>query len=314
VKADRLGRAAERAANSPRAGRDWAATYHLARVSAVLVEDPQPTWALTVDDVHTHVTSGLVSHNTAGDWRWDQANDHGPDEDVWKQVMLYALALVESGHVVRTVRITYLKRENGHDVPFVREFDQALAERARDELIATATALDIGDPLPRDRSGPSTDALCRRCFARSHCWNLVAAGEAGRSGESFTILGPDPTDPDIEWAIEQNVLAKEAYREAEKAKKETAALIEGLEARRYGPWKITLQDYGNRPDYKGYAEQIRELLKLPEDQRPDLADVPVPKTRPHWVPIARRESKATLEKEARIRAKHAQRAEGGDAA
>lgn len=281
-------------------------------------------------DWYDPITGEVSDLKTAGDWRWDQVDDFGVSLDVWKQVFLYGLALHRKGMPVSTVRITYLKRCNGHDQTFVEDFDVELAEQYLNELLAIAQALDIvhaemervlaedpdasydpGELLPRDRSGPSTDPLCRRCPFRSHCWNLEQAKESPswnlvrlndeRSGESYTILGPDPVDPDVEWAIQQNVEAKDQARDWEKVKDETKALIEGLEPRRYGAHKIDEQWYGGGPDYKQDSENLRRMLEAGET--PDIANMPLPKHRNVLVPIARRMPKSVLAREERDRNK-----------
>lgn len=290
-------------------------------------------------DWYDEIIARVVDLKTAGDWRWDQVEDHGVTEEVWKQAFLYALALVRKGKPVETVEITYVKRCNGHDQTFVEDFDMERAERYLNELLVVAQALDIvyaemqryeaeqeralaadpdykpaaydpGELLPRDRSGPSTDKLCQRCPFRSHCWNLEQAKDAhwnlvrmdaGRSGESYTILGADPDAENVEWAIQQNVAAKELARDAEKAKEETKALIDGLEPRRYGDHKIDEQWYGGGPDYKTDSANLRRMLEAGE--RPDVTSMPVPTYRHALVPIARRMPKSVLAKEKRARDK-----------
>jgi hypothetical protein len=290
-------------------------------------------------DWYDPITAEVTDLKTAGDWRWDQVDDFGVTLDVWKQVFLYGLALHRMGQPVSTVRVTYLKRCNGHDQTFVEDFDVELAEQYLSELLAIAQALDIvhaemeryeaeqeralatdpehkaaaydpGELLPRDRSGPSTDPLCQRCPFRSHCWNLVQAKDAhwnlvrvndSRSGESYTILGPEPVDPNVEWAIQQNVEAKAQARDWEKVKDETKALIEGLEPRRYGDHKIDEQWYGGGPDYKTDSANLRRMLEAGE--RPDVANMPMPTHRHALVPIARRMPKSVLAKEQRDRDK-----------
>jgi hypothetical protein len=281
-------------------------------------------------DWYDGIIARVTDLKTAGDWRWDQVDDFGPSEDVWKQGFLYALALHLQGKQVDTVEITYLKRCNGHDQTFVEDFDLELAQQYRQELIAIATALDIvhaemeryeaeqaralavdpthtapaydpGDLLPRDRSGPSTDKLCQRCPFRSHCWNLEQAQQSGRSGESWTILGPSPEDTEIAWALEQNVAAKDLERDAGKAKDETKALFEGLTPGRYGDYKLDEQMYGGNPSYKQDSEQLRTMLAAGEI--PDVETMPVPRPEKHPVLIARRVPKSELAKEARQKKK-----------
>jgi hypothetical protein len=278
-----------------------------------LDRDARPDW-------YDPITAEIEDLKTAGDWRWDQVDDFGVSEDVWKQVFLYGLAKHRQGYPVETIRVTYLKRCNGHDQTFVEDFDLDLAEKYLNELLSIAQALDIvhaadmddpGELLPRDRSGPSTDPLCKRCPFRSHCWNLAQAKESPRwnlvrlgderSGESYTILGPEPVDENVEWAIQQNVEAKAQARDWEKVKEETKALIEGLEPRRYGDHKIDEQWYGGGPDYKQDSANLRRMLEAGE--MPDVENMPIPTHRHVLVPIARRMPKSVLAKEERERNK-----------
>lgn len=112
------------------------------------------------------ITGVLTDIKTAGDWVWDHLAADGPDEDVWEQPQLYGLALTRLGYTVRTVRLVYVERKSGYDEPYERPYDEQAALAALDRLVGYATALDNGEVLPRSRSGPSTDPICRRyCFA-----------------------------------------------------------------------------------------------------------------------------------------------------
>lgn len=271
-------------------------------------------------DWYDQLIARVTDLKTAGDWKWDQVDDFGAPEETWKQGFLYGLALHLEGKPVETVEITYLKRCNGHDQTFVRDFDLELAKQYLNELLAIAQALDIvhaemervlaedpdaaydpGELLPRDRSGPSTDPLCKRCPFRSHCWNLEQAKESGRSGESWTILGPTPEEAEIEWALKQNVDAKALEGDAKKAKEETKALFEGLEPGRYGDYKIDEQWYGGGPNYKQDSEDLRRMLGAGET--PDIENMTMPSYGSKPSLIARRVPKSVLAKEERERAK-----------
>jgi hypothetical protein len=272
-------------------------------------------------DWYDEITAEVEDLKTAGDWMWDQVDDFGPFEHVWKQVFLYGLALHEEGLPVETVRITYLKRCNGHDQTFVEDFDVELAKQYRNELLAVAQALDIvhaemqrtlaedpeakyepGELLPRDRSGPSTDPLCRRCPFRSHCWNLVQAEENGRSGESWIMLGPTPEEADIAWALQQNVDAKQLGTDAKKATEETKVWLEGLETGRYGDYQLVeSQDYGSKPQYKKDSDNLRGMLAA--GIVPDVESMPVPIGEPSRHLQAKRVPKSVLAKEARDKQK-----------
>lgn len=284
-------------------------------------------------DWYDEIIARVTDLKTAGDWKWDQVDDYGVPEDTVKQVFLYGLALHLQGKPVETVEITYLKRCNGHDQTFVFDFNLAMAQMYRDELLVIAQALDIvaaeqeryeadqatahaegfnpdqdypaydpGELLPRDRSGPSTDPLCRRCPFRSHCWNLVQAEEHGRSGESWTILGPEPVPEDVLWALEQNVGSKALEGDAKKAAKEYAAFFEGLEPGRYGDYRLVQsQDYGSKPQYKQHVEDLHARLLAGEV--PDVETLQIPIGEPAIYLQAKRVQKSILDKEKRQREK-----------
>lgn len=236
---------------------------------------------------------------TAGDWRWDKLGDFGPDEETWDKVQIYGLALEESGRPVKTVRLDYIKRANGHDESFTRPYDRARAVAARDRLLSYATALDLGIELPRIGEGPDRDPLCKRCFARSHCWSIPQAEAAGRSPYSFTMLGPSPEDEQVAWAIESLVEAREAEKKGKDAVDQAKDLLKGVETGRYGAFEGYETNGGAGPDWKGYADRLRAVFELPEDQRPALDDLPLPTSRRYSYVKWGRVRKATLEAEAK---------------
>jgi hypothetical protein len=289
----------EAVANAARRRADHIRPADLVTVTAVTIEPPEPTWGITVAGVHTHITSGLVSHNTAGMRSWDRVGENGPYEEAWKQVDLYALGMEDEGHTVREVAIAYVNRDNGHDETYVREHDRARGEAVRQELLGVATALDLGMPLPRDGMGPETDWRCRLCPARAHCWNLDAAQVAGRSGESFTILGAKPDDESIIWAADQYVGARELRLDAEKHEKESRVLLDGIEAGEFGEFLAFTKRTGGTPNYKGTTERLLELLDLPDGQRPAAADVPLEHYAQGQTMVWKRKRKATRERKAR---------------
>lgn len=219
-------------------------------------------------DIYDPVTGIVDDVKTAGRWRWEQVGDHGPEEDTWAQSFLYGLALEDAGNLVTEIRLRYVARDHGHDEVFSRPYDRAFAVAERDKLIATATALDLGQELPRDRSGPSTDALCQRCEARVHCWGLDRAAELGRSGESLVFLG-DPVDRQAtEWAISQLVERRQVRLDAAKAETEAAALLDGVEPGDYGEYAGYPKRTGGGPAYKQRLEQVQEWWDIPADERP----------------------------------------------
>ncbi len=243
-------------------------------------------------DSYDPITGELEDYKTAGDWRWDVLGQEGPDEEVWGQVMLYALALIAMGRTVRTVKLSYIKRCNGHDETFVRDYDEVAAKAWLDVLLGYATTLDmIKDAqdsgadeetlaslaLPRKYLGPSADEMCRRCFARIHCWNMNEAAALGRSPESLTILGEQPDDESVIWAIAEKIEASAEEKAAKDRVTYAKTLLEGVEPGRYGDFEGYRKGGGGGPNYKGRAEQLEEYFDLPEAQRPPLGALEAPK-------------------------------------
>lgn len=236
-------------------------------------------------DRYDPVTAVLDDGKTAGNWAWDHLGDEGPDEDVWEQVQIYGLALNRMGLPVRTVRLVYIKRENGHDEIFTRPYDEAVAMRALDRLLGYAATLDAGGHLPRTRSGPSTDGLCRGCFARSHCWNLPRAKELRRSGESLTVLGEDVDPVEVEFFAAGVYAAEREKAAADLRRKEGLALLEGIAPGPYGAFEV---GEGGRwmPDPKKRIAQLEGLFDEPDGKRPALAELPEPpKRRDRWTTV-----------------------------
>ena len=256
-------------------------------------------------DMYDPITGVVTDFKTAGDWRWEKLGEDGPDWETWEQVMLYALALEDEGYTVTRVRLVYVKRCNGHDENFEMEYDRPSAEQARDRLLGYAEKLDRGESLPKTGTGPSTDALCRRCFARFDCWNIERAQQLGRSPENLTILGEQPDDEQFAWAIEQKVTASKARLDAEKAEKEAKALVDGIPAGRYGPdgeWEAWEVPKAGSPLYKASYEQVLEYLRLPPEMQPDPDDLSPIRGRGYVEHKVGRVRKATLDAE-RKRAK-----------
>lgn len=250
-------------------------------------------------DSYDPVTGELEDYKTAGDWRWDVLGDEGPTQDVWEQVMLYAMAVIAAGRPVHTVRVSYIKRCNGHDETFVRDYDEVMAKAALDRLLGYATSLDLGLDLPRTGTGPGSDALCRRCFARVHCWNMDTAAALGRSPESVTVLGTDPDDESIAWAVGEKVEAAKVRLDAQKAEDRAKALLDGLPAGRYGDFEGYEKWGGGGEDAKARAAQLEQFYDLPDGERPPLENLPVPQRRRYQFVQWGRVRKATLEREAR---------------
>lgn len=255
-------------------------------------------------DSYDPITGEVEDYKTAGRWRWDRIGEDGPEETVWDQVMLYGYAVAATGRVVRTVRLSYYHREKGHDETFVRPYDEQQAKAALDRLLGYATNLDLGIPLPKTGTGPTTDALCRRCFARDHCWNIERAAQVNRSPESLTILGEKPDLDAMVWAIEEKVRAARLTSEAKKATEEAKALMVGVEPGRYGDYEGYESRTGGGPDHKAHAEALAEVIRshYPGEPLPDPDEIPVPE-KPK-IPYIRwgKVRKATLERERRERA------------
>lgn len=250
-------------------------------------------------DVYDPITAELEDYKSAGRYRWDLVGDHGPDLTVWEQVMLYAYALIASGRPVRTVRVSYYHREKGHDETFVGPYDESMAKIALDRLLGYATSLDLGIDLPKTGTGPSNDELCRRCFARLHCWNIPAAESAGRSPESYTILGPAPADPEVVWAIREKVRTATERLDAEKEEKVAKGLLTGITPGRYGDFEGYESGGGGGDDHAAYAEALARFYVLPDAERPALEDITMPQKRKYQFIKWARVRQATLATEKR---------------
>lgn len=257
-------------------------------------------------DMYDPITAVLTDFKTAGDWRWEQLADDGPEWSTWEQGLLYGLAMEDLGYEVKTIRMVYVKRCNGHDETFEIPFDRKAAEAARDRLIGYAEALDRGQDLPKTGTGPSTDALCRRCMARFDCWNIERAEELGRSPENLTILGEEPDDETTAWAIEQKVAASAARLAAEKVEKEAKALVDGISPGRYGPdgmWEAWEQPTAGSITYKASYEQVLTYLDMPDGVRPTSDTVQPIRGKGYVTPKVGKVRKATLDAERKAAAK-----------
>ncbi|WP_327074450.1 hypothetical protein OG196_31920 [Kitasatospora purpeofusca] len=228
-------------------------------------------------DEYDPVTGVLYDFKTAGDWQWARVGENGPAEEVWDQAQLYALALVLAGDVVHEVRIIYFERKSGADEEFARPYDEDAARRALARLTSIATALDLGTELPRDRSGPTNDPICRRyCPARIACWNMAAAQSAGRSPESYTLIGDRA---DIEWALAEYDRHRTAKSDAEKAQTAAKTLLDGVPYDTYGEYEWVrvggrLKD--PEPDLTGRVRQLEAFWDNPPNERPPLAELEYP--------------------------------------
>lgn len=257
-------------------------------------------------DWYDPITGEVTDVKTVGKARWEMLRD-GPDDDMWGQPALYGLAAEDEGLPVRTLKLAIYNRDSGHDETHVRAYDRAFAEKYRDKLLGHVQALDLGIPLPRERSGPSTDVICARyCPFRITCWGMDKAEAVGQSPESYTIVGPGPhgqnpePDPSVVWAIEQKVAASEATSAAKKLTDQSKALLEGIEPGRYGEFEgYLVPTPGGTEDHKADAAQLRQFYDMPENLRPPLEALPVPQRRKSYYVQWKKARRATLEREAR---------------
>jgi hypothetical protein len=253
-------------------------------------------------DRYDPVTCEVEDEKTAGSWKWDDVGDHGTPPEWWDQLSLYALGLEAAGLPVNTLRLRVVERAGGAEEQYVRPYDRARALRARDALVALATEIENGVEQPRDRTGPTTDGLCRSCFARDHCWDLPQARALGRSGESVVHLGIAPDEAAVEYTIVQVVDANRAKTEAAKRADVVRADLVGIPPGVYGIGQVVPGARGN-PNWKAYAEALRQAWDLPEGMRPDPDLIPVP-TFAHKSPSARLLRKA--ERDAILAAREAE--------
>lgn len=187
-------------------------------------------------DEYDPLLAVVRDYKSAGDAKWNMLAADGPDEETWDQVYIYALCKDRLGEPVREISLTYTHRDHGNTETFYRPYDRARAEAALQRLIDMAMALDLGQVLPRhpDRTGPSNDPLCGRCPHRLHCWNIPAARRAGRSPESFTILGAEPEDPTIAEAGRMFIEATVKAGAAKKHRTYVQSLLDGIQPGTYG--------------------------------------------------------------------------------
>ncbi len=232
-------------------------------------------------DEYDPVLGEVTDDKTAGDRKWEVYSD-GPPDSAWGQVLIYGLALEELGMPVRTVRIIAINRDSGAEEHFRREYDPAAARSALDELIALATLLDLGEVPVREGTGPGSFP-CSWCEARLHCWNVAAAEVAGRSPESYTILGAEPDDPTIEWAAANLHAATRANTSADKAKKDAERLLVGIKPGTYGGMEVNARSR-RMPNYKAAFLRLLALWPLPDSMRPPVERVENPPVRvDRWI-------------------------------
>lgn len=226
-------------------------------------------------DEYDPILGEVTDDKTAGVRRWDMVGDEGPAESAWAQCLLYGLAIDELGWPVQSVRIIVINRDTGAEEHFRRAYDPAVARGVLDDLVELATMLDLGVVPPRDGRGPGVDWQCRSCFARSHCWNIEAAADTGRTPESYTLLGDEPADETIVWAAERLLAARARLKDA-KAEEETAReLMQGVAPGSYGDIEVSATRR-EMPNYKDSFERLLQLYALSDAHRPPVVEVAQP--------------------------------------
>jgi hypothetical protein len=237
-------------------------------------------------DEYDPVTATVVEDKTHGERKWEIVGDQGPDDAAIDQAMIYGLALDAAGWPVNRIQIICVRRDNGDEEPFWYLYDPARAAKALDGLLALADMIEAGMTPPRDGNGPG-DWRCRFCPALAHCWQTEQAQQAGRSPESWTLLGQDPDAHIIEWAAEQvhtwQTAKATAKREYEQAKK----LLDGVRTGRYGDYDVQIAQRG-MPEYKATHFRNLAYLDLDDEHRPAYADFAKPEKRvDRWIKVTR---------------------------
>lgn len=219
-------------------------------------------------DLFCPITGLLTSIKTAGDWQWDQVGIRGADEKWWDTDHLYAWALGEKGYEVTTIRVLVVHRVDADKFEsFEMAYDEERALRVLAEWQALSMRIELGIEPDRQRPGPSTDPICRNCFARNHCWNIPEAERLGRSPENLTLLGPDPEDRIVNELGLALIDAREKKKAATKVETELKTLLDGVELKAYDDVEPS---YGTSvsKDVSGYVAAVERQWNLPEDQRP----------------------------------------------
>jgi hypothetical protein len=228
------------------------------------------------------LTGILYEIKTAGDWRWEQVGEFGPDPKWLKQVMLYARLLIALGYEVEKVVLLVLQREGGLSEPFEYAYDEKLAQQALDWIadVALTIELDLIETLPmggRDEPGPETSKMCAKlCPAREHCWNIPRATELGHTPESLTFLLMSPDDERIAAQLDELVTLGESRRHIEKQEAALKALLKNLLIRPYGDF-VPVRGGSSSTDWTGWGEEVRMWAQLPEGVR--APEMPQPKTK-----------------------------------
>lgn len=278
--------------------------YHdaLTRARALLYTDRTYEFPVTIPgldrtgrgDEYDQILAEVTDYKTCGRYAWKRLGLYGPRGRHWEQVAVYASGLIAAGYPVDQIRLMYINRETGEDEQFVIPYREALARIGLGRLRYYNAALDLGEDLPRDpnRTGPSSDPLCARCPVRRACWNMDAAEAAGRSPESYTILGADPDVEAIEWAAKRLYDANTTKKDAIKEQKASSALLKGLSGGEYGDWEVVERSRA-MPDWKAWATLVQRAreryLATAERARGDFAEwvdkIEVPKRIDSWTEV-----------------------------
>lgn len=246
-------------------------------------------------DEYDPVLGLVVDDKTAGRLKWDLIGDDGPTDEQWRQLRIYGYALDAAGWPVRALRIIAINRDSGAEEHFDEDYDPELGLAALDDLIADATMIEAGVVPPRGGYGPR-DWRCQWCPALHHCWQTARAAELGRSPESLIALGEHPEDPSIAWAAREVLALSRDRLELEKREKRAKALIQGIRPDIYGrdsdqPVEV-YDDWSTSYGYKDAYERAAALAEalssmLPDDVRPDLAELAVERKRSRSTAVRR---------------------------
>lgn len=263
----------------------------------VPIDVPGLDWPVSGDE-YDPLLGRIIDYKSRGEYIYEQVGRYGPPESEWAQLATYGLGLEDAGERVTELEIISIRRANGETETFRRPYSRAVALKAVGYLVSIIEALEAGQPLPRDRSGPSTDPICASyCAHRNACWDIPAAEAAGRSPEGW-MLARD--DEGIAAALEVYDRERAVMAEHDKAKKHARALLDGVEAGRYGDHTIRWTGGGWR-DVPDVEQRIRDLETALGKADPDaLAEIgyPTKSVRSNVNIEVKRVRVATLEAEA----------------
>lgn len=250
-------------------------------------------------DEYDPITGVLTEIKTAGDWKWDQVGQFGPDEKWLDQVMLYAYLLIRLGYPVEQIVLLVLQREGGLSEPFVYAYDEARALAALKWITDVAMDIELGFEPPRDEPGPSTSKMCAElCPARRHCWQMDDAEALGRSPENLVILGLHPDDETVAEHVESLVATREQRLAIEREERALRALVDGVELKEYGEFTHETKSTSGTA-WKRYQEAVEAHWNDPD--RP--ADPPKPETSRGTSTTWKRIRKSELDRRAKEREK-----------